>query len=147
MKTRLTLTVLAVFLSLGASMLITKQVSAHQFVHHTYYYPSGTGYTKATATCHYGYPDYDSSCVNGDYISVGWFARTQATAETDIEYGQPYSVNLNGLDNWSCTETLYCADGSVPSNSGYGYPCGWNLCPSGMTASRAEIYFGIYWAS
>lgn len=147
MKTRLTLTVLAVFLSLGASMFIAKRVNAHQTVHRAYNYPSGTGYTKTYATCHWGYPDYDSSCVNGDYISVAWFARTQAQAEVDIEYGDPYSVNLNGLDDWWCTETLYCSDGSTPTQSGYGFPCGWTVCPSGVSASRIDVYFGINQAS
>jgi hypothetical protein len=154
MKPRFIVPALAVFTSLSASALDTTPASAHQTVYHPYYYPyatsNGATYSQETATCNTGYPDYDSSCVNGDYVSVRWWVRTRAQAEADIEYGEPWHVNLDqyyGHDDWWCHEVLYCNDGTIVDEGQYGTPCGWAVCPAGVRASKIEISFGIAIAS
>jgi hypothetical protein len=149
MKPRVTIPALAAFVALGVSMLVTTHANAHQTVFHSYYYPyatsAGATYSHATATCRTGYPDYDTSCVNGDYVSVQWWVRTRAQAMVDIEIGEPVRININGQDHWWCNEILYCSDGSTPSTGGvFDAPCGWTVCPPGVSASKVEVSFGIF---
>ena len=151
MKMRFTIPVIAAFASLSPSMLITRQASAHQNVYHSYYYPyttsAGATYSQGTATCRTGYPDYDSSCVNGDRISLRWWVRTRAQAMVDIEYALPVVENIHDPDDWWCNETLYCADGTTPSFYFRGSPCGWTACAAGVSASKVDVSFGINYSS
>ena len=126
-----------------AALLVGAQAVARQRIYKAYNYPNGIGFTQATLTCNTGWPDYDSDCNNGDNMRVSYYARTTATAQTDIEYGTPFSVNLSYGAHWWCNETLYCSDGTTLSNTYVDTVCGWSVCPSGRRASKVEIYVGI----
>jgi len=140
MKSKFTIPAIA---AVGAALLLGAQASARQTIQRGYNYPSGTGYTSATATCNTGWPDFDSDCTNGNYIKMSYYAKTTAQAKTDIEYATPLYVNLSYGAHWWCNETLYCSDGTTLSNTYIDTVCGWSLCPTGVAASRVEVSFGI----
>ena len=129
MNSRLTIRAIVAIASCGASMLVASQASANQTAAGQYFYPyatsNGAYYQQQTLTCNTNSPDWDSNCVDGDYLSVQWWVRTTSQAMVDIEYGDPFYANLNGTDDWSCSEVLWCNDGSQPGTAAYGYPCGW----------------------
>lgn len=147
MKSLFTVRALFAIVSFGASMLITAQSSANQEAAGQYFYPyatsGGATYSQQLLTCNTNSPDWDSNCVNGDYISVKWWVRTTGQALVDIEYGSPFTYNLNGADDWNCSEVLWCNDGTTPGIGVYGNPCGWTACPSGVSAHRSDIYISM----
>jgi len=150
MKSSFTIRALSAIAFLSASMLLTTPADANQTAFEEDFNPYATSFSsewgswsQTTLTCNTNYPDWDSACTDGDYMSVKWWVRTTGQAMMDIEYGSPYSVNLNNGDDWECSEVLYCDDGTTPGFGEYGIPCGWDTCPSGISARKAVLYISM----
>jgi hypothetical protein len=126
-----------------ASLLVSRQAQANQTVYHSYRfswpnYPLGYN-IRDTARCNTGAPDYDSSCVSGDFVTYQWSYNTGGPTYAQMSV---YSKQIRSGDHYWCNVTIYCTDGETLSESVVDGNCPQLKCGWGQ-ASEIDVGFGL----